>query len=166
MSEARKFKLYLTIAEQSTEQQENASLTQTILANARTLVLFGTGSSVDEQLLLPRLAPHVEQGELLNLPIYNFYLKTAVEIPMEPTSGKTIRLEDHYTLSDERAEEVIAASRKNYARKYEEPKTETVTKKQGKKKSTKEMTKEKTVKQSEAKDTPASKFKGRSIGNS
>jgi hypothetical protein len=123
MSEARKFKLYLTIAEQSTEQQEDPRLTQVILGNARTLVLFGTGSSKDEERLLPRFAPHVEQGELLNLPIYHFYLKTAVEIPMEPTSGITVKLESKYKLSDERAQEVMAASRRNYARKYVEPNT-------------------------------------------
>lgn len=165
MSEARKFKLYLTIAEQSTEQQEDASLTQTILANARTLVLFGTGSSVDEQLLLPRFAPHIEQGELLNLPIYNFYLKTAVEIPMEPTSGKTIRLEDHYKLSKERADEVITASRKNYARRYEEPKTEKVTKKPSIKKITKTTTRKSIAKKTGPNDTSTNKFKSGSIGN-
>jgi len=165
MSEARKFKLYLTIAEQSTEQQEDASLTQTILGNARTLILFGTGSSVDEELLLPRFAPHVEQGELLNLPIYNFYLKTAVEIPMEPTSGKTIRLEDHYTLSDVRADEVIAASRKNYAKKYEEPRAEKSAGRPSSRKITKATTKKSTAKKPEPKDTPTNKLKGRSIGN-
>lgn len=157
MSEARKFKLYLTIAEQSTEQQEDASLTQTILANARTLILFGTGSSVDEQLLLPRFAPHVEQGELLNLPIYNFYLKTSVEIPMEPTSGKTIRLEDKYTLSEDCAKEVIAASRKNYARKYVEPTTEEPTRKTQVKK---------TKDQSKNTSTPKQQLNKRSIGSS
>lgn len=159
MSEARKFKLYLTIAEQSTEQQQDAGLTQTILANARTLVLFGTGSSVDEQLLLPRFAPHVEQGELLNLPIYNFYLKTSVEIPMEPTSGKTIRLEDHYKLSNERADEVITASRKNYAKKYEEPKTE----KKAAIMSAKKITRT-TTNKTQAKTKSAEKLKVRSIG--
>lgn len=160
MSEARKFKLYLTIAEQSTEQQEDKSLTQTILGNARTLVLFGTGSSVDEQLLLPRFAPHIEQGELLNLPVYNFYLKTSVEIPMEPTSGKTIRLEEHYTLSNERADEVIDASRKNYAKKYEEPKIEKI----AEKKTARVVAKKTTAKKLGDGGRPANKLKGRSIG--
>lgn len=71
---------------------------------------------------------------------------------MEPTSGRTIRLEEHYTLSDERTNEVFAASRKNYARKYEEPKTAKATKKD-------------TVKKSESKEKPANKFKGGSIGS-
>jgi hypothetical protein len=166
MSEARKFKLYLTIAEQSTEQQEDTSLTQTILANARTLVLFGTGSSVDEGLLLPRFAPHVEQGELLNLPIYHFYLKTSVEVPMEPTSGKTIRLEDHYTLSNERADKVIDASRKNYAKKYEKSETERISEKSNAKKATKTLARKTTVKKSDTKAAPAGKLRGKSIGKS
>jgi hypothetical protein len=164
MSEARKFKLYLTIAEQSTAQQDDPKLIEEILGNARTLICFGTGNPKDEEALLPRFAPHVEPGELLNLPIYNFYLKTTAETPMEPTSGKTIRLEDHYTLSDERAEEVIDASRKNYARKYEEPKIETDTK-QSNKKAAKPTTRKRVAKKPESKDTPTNRFKGRSIGS-
>jgi hypothetical protein len=162
MSEARKFKLYLTIAEQSTEQQEDSGITQTILANARTLVLFGTGSSVDEKLLLPRFAPHVEQGELLNLPIYHFYLKTSAELAMEPTSGKTIKLEDHYAISDERAEEVMAASRKNYARKYEGPEIKKPTEKSTVQKTTNATTGKTTV--GLRPTTSTNKLKGRSIG--
>lgn len=161
MSEARKFKLYLTIAEQSTEQQEDPRLTEVILGNAKTLITFGIGSPKDEAALLPRFAPHVEQGELLNLPIYNFYLKTTAEIPMEPTSGKTIRLEDHYTLSDKRAEEVMAASRKNYARKHEEPEAKESSKKQNTKKTAKTST-SKTSAKSDSKSS--NKLKGRSVG--
>jgi hypothetical protein len=158
MSEARKFKLYLTIAEQSTEQQEESRLTQAILANARTLIVFGTGSPKDEEVLLPRLTPHVDPGELLNLPIYNFYFKTSVEVPMEPTSGKTIRLESQYEPSDERADEVIEASRRNYARKYEEPSAKVAKKPAKREKGVSEKTPPKTS------AAPQNKLKGNSIG--
>jgi len=162
MSEARKFKLYLTIAEQSTAQQDDPKLTQEILGNARTLICFGTGNPKDEETLIPRFAPHVEPGELLNLPIYNFYLKTTAETPMEPTSGKTIRLEDHYTLSDERAEEVIAASRKNYARKYKESDTKQFAIKSDTK--TTKTTARRPVAQSKSNPVSPNKLKGGSIG--
>jgi hypothetical protein len=160
MSEARKFKLYLTIAEQSTAQQDDPKLTQEILGNARTLICFGTGNPKDEEALIPRFAPHVEPGELLNLPVYNFYLKTTAETPMEPTSGKTVRLESKFDLSDVRADEVIAASRKNYAKKYEDLNI-------GKpeEKSSVKKTPAATVKKSEAKAASANKFKGKSIGS-
>lgn len=47
-------------------------------------------------------------------PAYNFYLRVKAEEPMEPVSGETIVLptEDG---SEQRADEVITASRENYA---------------------------------------------------
>ena len=75
---------------------------------------------------------------------------------MEPTSGKTIRLEEHYKLSNERADEVRAASRKNYAKKYEEPKTE-----RSVEKSVVTTTRRSAIKQPGA----ANKLKGKSIGS-
>jgi hypothetical protein len=160
MSEARKFKLFLTIAEQSTEQQEDPRLTQSILANARTLIVFGTGSPNDERMLLPRFAPHIEPGEFLNLPIYHFYLKTAVEVPMEPTSGKTIQLENKYKPRDSRAGEVIRASRKNYAQKYVEPASDSPLKEL-----TRKPTSPRTVKHTESTPKTADKLRRQSIGS-
>jgi hypothetical protein len=45
LSEARKYKLFLTMAEQSTSQQEQQRMVQIILANVGTLVCFRTGKT-------------------------------------------------------------------------------------------------------------------------
>lgn len=114
LSASRKYKLFLTIAEQSAAQQEEQRLTEAILANVSTIVCFGLGSPFDERLLLGRYEPWLEKGNLLNQPAYNFYLRVKAEEPMEPVSGETIVLptEDG---SEQRADEVITASRENYA---------------------------------------------------
>ena len=114
LSASRKYKLFLTIAEQSTAQQEEQRLTEAILANVSTIVCFGLGSPADERLLLSRFEPWLKQGNLLNQPAYNFYVRVKAEEPMEPVSGETIVL-PRLQASEEQAEKVIAASRKNYA---------------------------------------------------
>ena len=90
MSEARKYKLFLTIAEQTTAQQQDKRLTEVILANVGTVVCFRTGSTQDEKLLLPLFSPYIDKGELSNLESYNFYVRIMAIKPQEPMSGETI----------------------------------------------------------------------------
>ena len=113
LSASRKYKLYLTIAEQSTAQQEEQRLTEAILANVSTVVCFGLGSPADERLLLSRFEPQLKQGNLLNQPAYNFYVRVKAEEPIEPVSGETLVLPPTLA-SEERAEAIIEASRENY----------------------------------------------------
>jgi hypothetical protein len=113
LSASRKYKLYLTIAEQSTAQQEEQRLTEAILANVSTVVCFGLGSPADERLLLSRFEPQLKSGDLLNQAAYNFYIRVKAEEPMEPVSGETIVL-PLSRASEEQAEAVIKASRVNY----------------------------------------------------
>lgn len=117
LSASRKYKLFLTIAEQSTNQQEEQRLTEAILANVSTIVCFGLGSPADEQLLLPRFTPYLEKGDLDDQPSYNFYVKVKAERPMEPVSGETIVLPQEQA-SEKQAEDIILASRENYAVEY------------------------------------------------
>jgi len=116
LSEARKYKLYLIMAEQSTSQQEEQRMVNIILANVGTVVVFRTGSPLDEQLILPLFKPFLEEGEITNLPSYNFYIRiTAIE-PQEPMSGRTLLLEND---GDKKIKErVIEFSRKSYAKLY------------------------------------------------
>jgi hypothetical protein len=114
LSASRKYKLFLTIAEQSTAQQEEQRLTEAILANVSTIVCFGLGSKADEQLLVSRFEPWLETGNLLNQPAYSFYLRVKAVEPMEPVSGETIILPPEQA-SDDRAAAVITVSRQNYA---------------------------------------------------
>ncbi|HET9174615.1 MAG TPA: type IV secretion system DNA-binding domain-containing protein [Candidatus Saccharimonadales bacterium] len=90
LSEARKYKLYVTMAEQSTQQQDNQKLVDVILANTGTVVVFRTGSPKDEQLLLPLFTPYLERGDIANLPAYTFYCRIAGLDAYEPMSGETI----------------------------------------------------------------------------
>lgn len=90
LSEARKYKVFLTMAEQSTQQQDDQKMVNIILANVGTVVAFRTGSPKDEELLLPLFEPYVEKGEISNLPAYNFYSRIAGIETSEPMSGETI----------------------------------------------------------------------------
>jgi hypothetical protein len=117
-SEARKYKLYLTMAQQSVAQLQDSSMINTILDNVGTIVGFRSKSIATEQLLLHQFSPQVEQGEILNIPSYNFYIKIAALKSHEPMSGETLLLKDEP--SPEITEEVIASSREKYAIEYEE----------------------------------------------
>lgn len=92
LSEARKYKLFLTMAEQSTSQQDQQRLVDIILANVGTVICFRSGSPADERLILPLFSPYIEQGEIANLPAYTFYARIAALQVQEPMSGKTILL--------------------------------------------------------------------------
>lgn len=89
LSEARKYRFYLTLAEQSTSQQ-NVDLISNVLANVGCLVCFRSGSIYDEKLLLPLLEPYLQKQDIANLPIYNFYMRVTGEKTYAPFSGRTV----------------------------------------------------------------------------
>lgn len=93
LSEARKYKLFLTMAEQSTQQQDQQRLVEIILANVGTVVAFRSGSPADERLILPLFKPWIEEGEIANLPAYSFYMRIAAIEAKEPFSGSTLLLD-------------------------------------------------------------------------
>ena len=113
LSEARKYKLFLTMAEQSTSQQDQQKLVDIILANVGTVVCFRSGSPADERLVLPLFAPYIEVGEISNLPTYSFYARIAAVRSQEPMSGVTLLLGDDGDI--EIAKQVIKRSRERYA---------------------------------------------------
>lgn len=92
LSEARKYKLFLTMAEQSTSQQDDQQMVSIIMANVGTVICFRTGNPQDERVLLPLFSPYVEQGEISNLPAFNFYTKLSAVKAQEPLSGQTLLL--------------------------------------------------------------------------
>ena len=119
LSEARKYRLFLTMAEQSTSQQDDQRMVNTILANVGTVICFRSGNPADEKLLLPLFRPYVEEGDIANLPTHHFYARMSAILSQEPVSCETLLLEDEG--SAETAEQAIAASRKNYATRYVKP---------------------------------------------
>lgn len=122
LSESRKYRLYLTMAEQSTSQQKDQQMVSVILANVGTVVCFRTGNPEDERLLLPMFKSYINEGEIANLSAYNFFARLSSVLAQEPLSGQTLLIEDEG--SDTVAEAVTTASREAYARKPEPPKEE------------------------------------------
>jgi hypothetical protein len=115
LSEARKYKLFLTMAEQSTSQQDKQRLVDIILANVGTVMCFRSGSPADERFILPLFSPYIDQGEIANLPAYNFYLRISGVKTYEPMSGETVVLSDRG--SADIAKMIVESSRTNYSRK-------------------------------------------------
>ncbi len=119
LSESRKYKLFLTMAEQSTSQQDDQKMVNIILANVGTVICFRTGNPADEQLLLPLFSPYLQEGHIANLSPYNFYMRASAIRSQEPLSGETLLLDN--SGSDEIAERVIQSSREKYTTKYVAP---------------------------------------------
>lgn len=115
LSEARKYKLFLTMAEQSTSQQDQQRLVDIILANVGSIVCFRSGSPADERLVLPLFSPFIEQGEIANLPAYSYFARIAAINAQEPMSGMTVVINEKG--SEDVAKTVIESSRRFYARK-------------------------------------------------
>jgi hypothetical protein len=117
LSESRKYKVFMIMAEQSTSQQSDQQTVNIILANVGTVICFRTGNPQDEQRLLPMFSPYIEPGEISNLPAYNYYVRLATVNAQEPLSGETLLLEDE---GDKIVRDtVIVHSRKCYAREQE-----------------------------------------------
>ena len=119
LSEARKYKTYLVMAEQSTSQQKDKNLVNVILANVGTVVSFRSANPDDERLMLPQFAPFVEHGEIANLPRYHFYIKISAVDPEEAFSGETIPVD--IEVSRDKIEKLIQSSRNLYAILYKKP---------------------------------------------
>lgn len=117
LSEARKYRLFLTMAEQSTSQQDDQQMVSIILANVGTVICFRTGNPQDEKALLPLFKPYIDEGEISNLPAYNFYAKLSAIKAQEPLSGQTLLLESEG--SKDIASAVVALSQMAFAKKQE-----------------------------------------------
>ncbi len=116
LSEARKYGLNLTMAEQSTSQQKDKNLVQIVLANTGTVVTFRSANPQDEAVLLPQFRPYVDFGEIANLPSFHFYMKTAAIRPEEPFSGITVPVTVGF--DKEKRDRFIKSSRSLYAIEY------------------------------------------------
>lgn len=116
LSESRKYKLYLTMAEQSASQQEDSKMVSVILANVGTVICFRSGNPADERLMLPLFRPYIDEGEIANLPSFNFYMRISAITAQEPFSGETLLLKGEGSAG--MLHRVIQASRDKYARLY------------------------------------------------
>lgn len=121
LSESRKYKVYLIMAEQSTSQQKDRNITNVIIANVGTVISFRSANPDDEKLMLPQFMPYIEQGEISNLPSYKFYMKVSAITPCEPFSGETFLTD--LNKNKDTIGELIQSSRDLYAIKYVKPQT-------------------------------------------
>lgn len=119
LSESRKYKLFLTMAEQSTSQQDDQRMVNIILANVGTVICFRTGNPADEQSLLQMFTPYIEQGEIANLPAFSYFVRIAAIQSQEPLSGETLLLDENTSQGDTIRKAIIDNSRKSYGVKYE-----------------------------------------------
>lgn len=125
LSESRKYKVFLTMAEQSTSQQKDRNIVNVILANVGTVISFRSANPDDEKLILPQFSPYIVSGEISNLPLYKFYIKISAINPEEPFSAVTIPVD--LIKDNQKFDELINLSRNTYAKLYVKPKIETET---------------------------------------
>jgi hypothetical protein len=116
LTESRKYRLFLTLAEQSTAQQDE-KLIEVMLNNIGTVICFRTGSPRDERLILHQFSPLIQPGDITNLPAYSFYIRIAADKVYEPFSGETLLLKKEGSPAIARL--VQKASRSTYAVQYE-----------------------------------------------
>jgi len=116
LSEARKYKLNLTIAHQFIGQLSDKMI-KTVFGNVGSVISFSLGAE-DSVVLEKEYTPVFKVRDIINLAVRDFYIKMSIggEI-RKPFSGRTldvIRPKEDYT------KEIIAQSRQKYATPVEE----------------------------------------------
>ena len=116
LSEARKYRLNLTLANQFLGQLD-AGIRKTVFGNVGTMVSFRLGSE-DAALMAGEFNPRFSPRDIINLGVREFCVKMSIDGQIkEAFSGQTLNAkvpEQNY------AEEIINFSRKNYARPIKE----------------------------------------------
>jgi len=116
LSEARKYKLNLTIAHQYMGQVSD-SIKKTVFGNVGSIVNFRVGAD-DAGLLAEEYTPIFKARDIINLGVREFYCKMSVDGEIrEAFSGKTLTVPK---MSGEYVQEIINNSRRNYCANREE----------------------------------------------
>ena len=135
LSEARKYKLNLTIAHQYIEQMDE-TVRAAVFGNVGTMVTFRVGAA-DAEILEKEFAPVFVIEDLVNLGFAQIYLKLMIDgLTSPPFSATTLVPIPHPETSY--VTEIVAASREQFARprfkveeeiiKFHEPLAKSVTK--------------------------------------
>jgi len=122
LSEARKYRLNLTVAHQYTAQLRvgvSTVVRDAVFGNVGTMVIFRVGGE-DADFLEKEFEPEFTAQDLVNLPNYHVYIKLMIDgVTSRPFSATTlppIKID----LSKGVKEKIIEASRKNYTRPRQE----------------------------------------------
>lgn len=118
LSEARKYRLNLTVAHQYTAQlisDKSSAVRDAIFGNVGTMIVFRVGAD-DADFLEKEFDPEFTPGDIVNLPNYKVYLKLMIDgITSRPFSAKT--LPPMVKSGNKEVEaEVIRSSRELYCR--------------------------------------------------
>jgi energy-coupling factor transporter ATP-binding protein EcfA2 len=113
LSEARKYKLNLTIAHQYIEQMDEI-VRPAVFGNVGTMITFRVGAT-DAEALEQEFAPVFTVEDLVNMGAYQIYLKLMIDgLSSAPFSARTLNAIPHPDTSY--VQEIIDASRKQFAR--------------------------------------------------
>ncbi|MDO8430631.1 MAG: TraM recognition domain-containing protein, partial [Candidatus Taylorbacteria bacterium] len=117
LSEARKYKLNLTMAHQYIEQMEE-EVRDAVFGNVGTMIIFRVGA-FDAEVLEKEFAPQFTAEDIVNLGIFQIYLKLMIDgISSQPFSATTL---PPIALPDTSSKDkVIEESRRQFANKREE----------------------------------------------
>ncbi len=126
LSEARKYRLNLTVAHQYTAQlvsDKGANVRDAVFGNVGTIIVFRVGAD-DAEFLEKEFEPEFTPQDIVNLPNYKVYLKLMIDgITSRPFSAKTIP--PLIKVGNKSIEtEVIRTSRELFCRPREEVETE------------------------------------------
>lgn len=120
LSEARKYRLNLTVAHQYTAQlisDKSSSVRDAVFGNVGTMIVFRVGAD-DADFLEKEFEPEFTPLDIVNLPNYKVYLKLMIDgVTSRPFSAKTIPpiMKGDPTIEDE----VVKSSRSLYCRTRE-----------------------------------------------
>ncbi len=122
LSEARKYRLNLTVAHQYTAQlvsDKSTAVRDAVFGNVGTMIIFRVGSD-DAEFLEKEFDPEFTPSDIVNLPNYKIYLKLMIDgVTSRPFSAKT--LPPMVKGGDKKVEEeVIQSSRDLYCLKKED----------------------------------------------
>ncbi len=118
LSEARKYRLNLTVAHQYTAQlisDKSSAVRDAVFGNVGTMIIFRVGSD-DAEFLEKEFEPEFTPQDIVNLPNYKIYLKLMIDgVTSRPFSAKTLpQMVKGGNLEIEK--QVIEMSRKLYCR--------------------------------------------------
>jgi CxxC-x17-CxxC domain-containing protein len=121
LSEARKYRLNLTVAHQYTAQlvvDKSSAVRDAVFGNVGTMIVFRVGSD-DAEFLESEFDPEFTPQDLVNLPNYKIYLKLMIDgVTSRPFSAKTLPPMAK-SGNKEIEEEVIKSSRALYCKPKE-----------------------------------------------
>ncbi len=118
LSEARKYRLNLTLAHQYLSQIEETGVKEAVFGNVGTIIVFRVGAE-DAEFFEKEFAPEVSARDLVNLPNHKIYLKLMIDgVTSKAFSADTLPPYPEPSLNY--VDEIIEFTRSHYAKKRDQ----------------------------------------------